>query len=46
MALAKEEEDEDNKEAHKRIIELSNLMQYDDDIDESRVKESAARQEA
>jgi hypothetical protein len=28
----------ENKEAHRRIVELSSLMQYDDDVEESRVK--------
>ena len=32
------EEDADNLEVRKKIIELANMMQYDDDIEESQVK--------
>ena len=32
------DEEESNKEAHRRIIELSQEMQYDDDVEESKVK--------
>lgn len=38
LAQAQIQDDEDNKEVHRRIIELSNLMQYDDDVEESVVK--------
>ena len=38
LAQNKMEEDADNLEVRKKIIELANMMQYDDDIEESQVK--------
>lgn len=38
LAQMQMEEEEDNKEVHRRIIELSQQMQYDDDVEESKVK--------
>ena len=32
------QEDSDNLEVRRKIIELANMMQYDDDIEESQVK--------
>ena len=32
-------------EIHKKIIELSNMMQYDDDVEESRVSMPIAQQQ-
>jgi hypothetical protein len=32
------EEDSDNLEVRRKIIELASMMQYDDDIEESQVK--------
>ena len=32
------QEDADNLEVHRKIIELANAMQYDDDVEESQVK--------
>ena len=38
MAMRQAEEAAENKEIHRKIVELSNMMAYDDDIDESRLK--------
>jgi hypothetical protein len=38
LAQSKMQEDSDNLEVRRKIIELASMMQYDDDIEESQVK--------
>jgi hypothetical protein len=42
LALTKANDEEENIQVRKKILEIANMMQYDDDIEESVVRTKAS----